>query len=382
MNAGKRSKQIFLGMSFLVILFSLGWFCSFLLETSELAEVSTAKKNDRTDVAMQMEAEINSEPGALQTADKTCPSDADPMTEVQDLSKTDWAELHESIIETALRSKSIDLLLLGAYTTSVFEQSDELLELALEQNPEDPEVLWHAANLCANARDGDVCERHDWWDRLVEADGQNARAWMGYATFYYRKGDAKKALRGLQQAASMPEANGYFVESIQLYERAYAVTTDWSFQQRVAGAFSILAVKMPPFTPIVKFCQEAGEHSVEVARLCMTYWQKMYQSPMSNELESLLARDMIPAMLVLMGREADAEALRSENKKSYGDQENAIVVQKRIDQSAIFERYAIATPERFARFLELTRSHGERGARMQMLAEQQALIDQGRLDPC
>lgn len=141
-----------------------------------------------------------------------------------------------------------------------------------EPDPASPLQLWLALNHCQQpAVDFSSCRTEPMEQALLAVDGTNSEAWAMAAIGRYGRGDAEGALAALQQAGAASESNSYWIETLQLVDRALLAATDYDYTSRATLAIGSTDQSITGFQAILAMCNDTYETDDTWTRACDSY---------------------------------------------------------------------------------------------------------------
>jgi hypothetical protein len=168
--------------------------------------------------------------------------------------------------------------ILGALRASQVERNSNqallLVERALQQTPDRPELVWLAARLC-----GDVprCEPQEYETRLRKLDPGNAVVWMGPLARAQRKGDTAAAEQILEAMGREERFDVYWNSLLWQGALALSAQAPQPAPKVLNGPLTnaindvanwLTAVAMPPFDGLSSACARERTNDPAVAERC------------------------------------------------------------------------------------------------------------------
>lgn len=134
----------------------------------------------------------------------------------------------------------------------------------------DPLQLWHALISC-DRPGAAACPTEELEQALVAVDASNSEAWAAAAKGRYQRGNRERALAALQQAAAAPESRSYWIETVELIDRALIAATDYDYRSRVLLALGASTYAVNDIWAVQTMCEEASASSDSWGRTCEAY---------------------------------------------------------------------------------------------------------------
>jgi hypothetical protein len=274
----------------------------------------------------------------------------------------------QRLLDRLSASAEPEHLVFAALLDRESESRMNLVERAVATNPQDAFTLWVAVNVCADDHKPAACPRPEWERQLLSIDSQNSESWIIVAANRYRRGDLDAALDALQQAATSAESRAFWVETIEMAERGFAVAGDLAFPERATMAFGVAASSQPRINDYVKMCKEQSAADVNWAYACLAYGQTLEVQGKTEMGQS------IALALQLMALEAigDTEAFaRVELRKQQRTQER---MDAYAESGGRAEELMVYSPALFTSYLAAIRTRGEWEARRSIIEEIERLL--------
>ena len=280
----------------------------------------------------------------------------------------DFKRREEGLVERLSASPESEHLHVAALIEKDFETSLQLMQRALEINPDSAVALWTAANMCTSPLKTAACPLDEWVQRLVKIDGHNSEAWMLAATTSYAAGDTDAALEAMRQAAAAPETRIFWPDILELAERSLAAGGDFSFAERVSMAFGL--IRMPDYRQYTKMCREQSAQNAQWAALCLAYGEHAEQQS-KTRLGTAMARSIQSIALEEMGDRSGHAEIQARIQE--------IRAQRWADTKSGKDSwlgFALYSPPLFEAYVKATRAVGEEEAAAYVMNEARRLLDQ------
>ncbi len=139
---------------------------------------------------------------------------------------------------------ALQLIDAEALTAPGADDGTSLLEVdhlarALQADPMNPLVLWHAAGLCADSEAHSACS-----DPLVQSNmqsvlGGNGEYWAQVSAQRYAANDLDGSLDALHRAASAPTFDNFFMEHVRMHQRSLSLIPDIGPVERALGGYAL-----------------------------------------------------------------------------------------------------------------------------------------------
>ena len=302
-------------------------------------------------------------------ASRVQPSDDGNWVSEETQSETEWWNEQKRTISNRLSvSASAEHLYFAALLESESASQVELIDRAVSLSPNDALIQWGAVHICTKQHGATGCPLRAWEKRLTQIDGHNSESWIRVSANRYRAGDLGSALDALRHAASSAETPAYWTETIQMIERGFAASSDYSFPRRAGMAFGLAASKLPDYGDYVTMCKEQSAKSADWAYACLAYGE-LVENQGKTDAGVSIARSI--QMLAL-------EALGEADKRAAVEQRRQEDRQKMLDsiggEYAVAELLMMSSPAGFSAYLAAVNTHGESGARAYLAKETRRLL--------
>jgi hypothetical protein len=229
---------------------------------------------------------------------------------------------------------------------------------AVTMGPQNAVVAWTAVQICAAANELLPCPAQQWEEQLLKLDGQNSEVWIRVAARRLERGDATGALDAMQRAASAPESNAYWPDTVELVERGLAAAGGYSFSERAALAFGIAAANQPDYASQLKMCKAQSEANRAWADACLRYGETA-EVQRKTALGQTSARTLQIEVLEVVGDDESIARVRARGRRTVAT----------IDERRRADALIMSGPRPFARYLAKIRESGESAAVAYMLEE-------------
>ena len=278
----------------------------------------------------------------------------------------------EGILQQAVSRLAVSTSAEHRLAAALMEQnptrSSSLISEAMIDGKDD--VLVAFSEYCSWVSVG--CPLQAWEEQLLSLDGQNTEVWSRVAANRLDAGDNTGALSAMQSAATAPETNIYWPETVAMTERALSAAGDLPFAQRVSTSFGVGAASGPGVSAIVEMCRNMAPVNSDWAYACLGYGERGEQQD-KGILTQQIARAIQKMALLALGEEERAaivEARAQSVRRSFPT---------RSPSRELSEALMLTRPSFFYRYLTAVRQHGEVAAfeRMDREAERWMLSNEG-----
>jgi hypothetical protein len=233
---------------------------------------------------------------------------------------------------------------------------------ALATGRQNPAVVWTAVQICAAANDQVPCPAQQWEEQLLKLDGENSEVWIHIAARRLERGDARAALDAMQRAASTPESNAYWPDTVELLERGLAAAGGYSFPERAMLAFGVAAANQPDYASQLKMCKAQSEANRAWADACLRYGETA-EGRRKTALGQASARTLQIEVLEVVGDAESIAQVRARGRRTVAT----------TDERRRADALITSGPRPFARFLAKVRESGESAGVAYMLEEAASL---------
>lgn len=234
-----------------------------------------------------------------------------------------------------------------------------------------PVLAWHALRVCVQAED--YCPFVYAEQALLEADRDNAEAWVLAATLRYRRGDVAGALAAMQRAARAPDSTWYWTETAATIERSLAEQTAVPFSIRAQASLNFQAIALP-LDLSLQMCREQSAASSAWAEACLTFGRlrgENNETEMARGLASLLQQHTLTAIgdEERSATESDERALSQSRREAVGRKE--MISGARLRGTLIF-----GDPGRYRAYLSAIQEDGEQEGYKRFLRQELPMLVQ------
>src|SRR5690606_20897230 len=130
-----------------------------------------------------------------------------------------------------------------------------LLNRAISISPTDPHMLWAGVQFCSAPENSKACAGKDWEQRLITIDGSNSETWARVAANRFAAGENEGALEALRRASASSDSRTYWIETIEMTERALQAVSDFGFPERASLAIGVAAAHQPRYADVSRMCR-------------------------------------------------------------------------------------------------------------------------------
>lgn len=282
----------------------------------------------------------------------------------------------EGILQQAVSRLAVSTSAEHRLAAALMEQnparSSSLISEAMIDGKDDVLVAWHAAGICTKTVQETGCPLQAWEEQLLSLDGQNTEVWSRVAANRLDAGDNTGALSAMQSAATAPETNIYWPETVAMTERALSAAGDLPFAQRVSTSFGVGAASGPGVSAIVEMCRNMAPVNSDWAYACLGYGERGEQQG-KGILTQQIARAIQKIALLALGEEERASIVEARAQSV----RHSFPI--RSPSRELSEALMLTRPSFFYRYLTAVRQHGEVAAfeRMDREAERWMLSNEG-----
>lgn len=211
------------------------------------------------------------------SADSAC--DQDSVSRGQ--SQVEWAEktarIRRDAVPVLTASTTAEHKLAAALLAYWDMSAAGALELLVEAgrlDPSNPMIAARMLQMCQIGQEECGLSIADLEMQAVVKDRGNADAWARVATSRASRSDYAGALDALQEAASAPEFNEYYVDYILLFDRALAASTELSSDERLRVAYSYATATPLTLNDMSGPCMEQASESGEWLNACLRWGER------------------------------------------------------------------------------------------------------------
>lgn len=308
-------------------------------------------------------------PGDTETRQYDC----NPREFIRGLETLTRGEAITPLAETLAESGSPELLLVAAQIGDPDDRAliDGSIDAALAADPANPLILWDVGRRCLRNRGGDYCEDPAFRQNVQRVLGTNGAHWLRVARQAHDDDDIERALEAMQAAVNAPEFDSYYIQRIQLAERAFALIPDLSHLQRVIAAYALAGAASP--RSVSSMCVSRPETDFRWLEACTAVAERLAEQGKSMS-ERIGGMDMQIRLYEMAGRDADVSTARARREQ----------VEARLDvldQNEAFILY-IADESLVSRFFEVFEASDELSALSYFVGEVERLSADPSYDPC
>ncbi len=284
----------------------------------------------------------------------------------------------EDTRDTFAEIENAEFVLAAALLDKNGERRFDLFGDAIAMNPSNPFVLWHAVATCSNKPI--QCPYDEWLQSLIEFDGQNSEVWVLAAIRLRDNGDAAGALRAMQQAGVVTDSRVYWPETVELFERSLAATSELNHYERVTWAFGLSAMSGPIYRGYVDMCRDESVYDRQWANACLSYGVHAEQ----------YAKDMLAQSIALSMQKIALENLDDEKRlaaviakqEDFRSRGMFRATPSALQQTMLREFIVASNPHIYEGFLTEFKRSGEYSAFEYSTRETQAWIEAHEHLPC
>ena len=181
------------------------------------------------------------------------------------------------IAESLMQSNDPEHLLAAALVGFDRKSKEHIaaMEKALAADPDNPITLWNFLYACSLNAEETLCQDGGIEKRAVLADGGNGALWGRIAGYRFRRGDTARLIDALIKANAAPQFNRYFIEQVEMLERGYVAASDYSYQERIMNAISIMVGNTSDLIGVYNGCKEQAAESAEWLQPCIEYGKRL-----------------------------------------------------------------------------------------------------------
>lgn len=247
-----------------------------------------------------------------------CPTVDSPTQEESD----DYRKHMVAISNRLASTNDAEFLLVAAMLRMNDDASTSkvLFNRADELDPANPLIAWNRLLSCSEYNDAN-CDFETIRADAISVDKENGAVWMAIATEYLKAGNDEMALNAIRRAGTASRFDEYWSEQIALFERGFAATTNWTYQERVSSAIGMAAALILPMPPILERCKVSVDDDAVWAELCDQLGQKMYEDgrTMLTRSLGLVMRESVYTVATSPVGSARVSELRSELRRDTKD---------------------------------------------------------------
>jgi len=263
-------------------------------------------------------------------ADSACDQDnvSRGKSQVERAERT--ARIRREAVPVLAASADVEHMLVAALLAYWDASTPGTLELLIEAGRLDesnPMVAARLLQMCQIAGDGCDLSIADLEAQSTSTDRGNADVWARVAASRVNRSDHAGALDALQEAVAAPEFNEYHVDTILMFDRALAASTELSSEERLKLAYRYASMLPLTQNDMSAQCSERALESGEWLNACIRWGerQELESKSTGGRLHGLaLQRDMYR-----LSGDAREEAGAKARQKVVGDK-----MQKQIDAAS------------------------------------------------
>ena len=139
---------------------------------------------------------------------------------------------------------AMQLQMAETLSANAAEDSPQLPEVdhlarALQADPMNPLVLWHAVGACTDPDVHSACTDPNVQANVQSVLGSNGAYWAQVSVQRYASDDSDGALDALRRAAAAPTFDNYFIEHVRMHQRALSLIPDIGPVERALGGYAL-----------------------------------------------------------------------------------------------------------------------------------------------
>lgn len=291
---------------------------------------------------------------------------------ISELSDEERQQRHARRFEILAVSEDAEHVLVAGLLGPVWGEFFHMptLERALELAPDSVLVNWSLLQACTRNSDRPICK--DIENRAMGVDGTNGAVWAEIAIRRAGTGDLREVVDALRRANAAPLIDYYYLEQIQIFERAFAVDTDSSYAVRIQEAMLSAFYTNNGAFFLYGMCKDKAQQFELLREQCLQIGRRL-EHESDTAMDTLAAYGIQREMLRVSGSSRDLAEVEEKIKRS--QQEERILLDR--IGNTVFNNDQLTD-----QFIEQWSAHGQMAAFGFLSTEIERLKSVPGYDPC